>query len=370
MKIKVLLIALFTLNIFQVNAQNKDEVTLVVSADGATKEEATKVALRSAIEQAYGTFVSANTTILNDEMVKDEIVTISNGNIKQYKEIASVILPNGNQSVTLQATVCISKLISYAKSKGASTEFAGAAFMMNVKMKELNKKNERIVLNNLLLQVKSLSYDSFDRSIKMGTPKLYENNNYEVKCEVTSSGNNRYFDIKKLISSTFQSIALSDEEQKEYEAMGLGKTKYKIYILSEHSRNSVYSHPKIIPVICWLRNDTEYFDKWSHELLEIYCKERSDYKIIDNSNEIWHTGPINFAINSWINRRSITEYYGPAVKNNEYDKDYYYYDMFWTRPADEADYILGCYYDSVDLFTFILTADEMSKLTKIDVIRK
>lgn len=54
-------------------AQDSKEVTLVVNGEGSTKEEATHVALRSAIEQAFGTFVSANTTILNDELVKDEI---------------------------------------------------------------------------------------------------------------------------------------------------------------------------------------------------------------------------------------------------------------------------------------------------------
>ena len=85
MKARFFMIALFVLNLFQMSAQRNDEVTLVVSADGATKEEATKVALRSAIEQAYGTFVSANTTILNDEMVKDEIVTLSTGNVKTYQ---------------------------------------------------------------------------------------------------------------------------------------------------------------------------------------------------------------------------------------------------------------------------------------------
>ena len=62
-------------------AQNvKNDVILTVSADGETKDEAIKMALRSAIEQAYGTFVSANTMLLNDELVKDEIVTISSGN--------------------------------------------------------------------------------------------------------------------------------------------------------------------------------------------------------------------------------------------------------------------------------------------------
>lgn len=55
-----------------------DEVTLVASGKASDSEKAITIALRSAIEQAYGTFVSANTTILNDNLVKDEIVTISN----------------------------------------------------------------------------------------------------------------------------------------------------------------------------------------------------------------------------------------------------------------------------------------------------
>ena len=68
------------------NANNNDEVTIVVSGDGATKSEATALALRSAIERTFGTFVSANTTILNDDLVQDEIVSITTGNIKKYEE--------------------------------------------------------------------------------------------------------------------------------------------------------------------------------------------------------------------------------------------------------------------------------------------
>ncbi len=37
---------------------DKDDVTLVVNGSGKDKAEATKAALRSAIEQAYGVFVS------------------------------------------------------------------------------------------------------------------------------------------------------------------------------------------------------------------------------------------------------------------------------------------------------------------------
>ena len=171
MKAKALLIALFILNVFQVSAQTTDEMTLMVSADGATKEEATKSALRSAIEQAYGTFVSANTTILNDDLVKDEVVTLSNGNIKGFRELSSENLPDGKAFVMLQATVSIPQLISYAKSKGAEVEFAGASFAMNLKMEELNKRNEEKIVANMLSVMEKLYMTGFDYKINVANPK-------------------------------------------------------------------------------------------------------------------------------------------------------------------------------------------------------
>ena len=142
MKAKILIIVFFLFSVSYISAkETTDEVTLVVSADGTTKEEATKSALRNAIEQAFGTFVSANTEILNDELVKDEIVTISNGNIKNFTEVNSAKLPNGNYTVTLSATVSVSKLVNYVKSKGGSIELAGATFAANVKMAKLNKES-------------------------------------------------------------------------------------------------------------------------------------------------------------------------------------------------------------------------------------
>ena len=104
----------------------QDEVTLTVIGIGENEEKATLQALRSAIEQTFGAFVSANTTILNDEIVQDEIVSVSTGNVKQYEKNATAILPNGHVSVSLTAIISINRLISYAKSKGSKAEFAGA----------------------------------------------------------------------------------------------------------------------------------------------------------------------------------------------------------------------------------------------------
>jgi hypothetical protein len=132
-----------------VSAQD-NTIKLTVSGEGTTREEATANALRSAIEQSFGTFVSANTQFLNDEVVKEEIATVASGNIKGYQELSDITLPNGGRSVMLSATVSLGNLISYSKSKGSTAEFAGAAFTMNMRMRKLNAENEITALYNML----------------------------------------------------------------------------------------------------------------------------------------------------------------------------------------------------------------------------
>lgn len=165
----IIAILLLTISINATYADELNEVTLTVSSDGPTKDEALKNALRTAIEQAYGTFVSANTTILNDELVKDEIVTVSNGSIKEYKELACAPSNNGGQFVTVQATVSLPQLIKYAQSKGSECEFAGNTLASNIKLWELNQNNERKVLENLKLQLHEFT-NICDYELKLGEP--------------------------------------------------------------------------------------------------------------------------------------------------------------------------------------------------------
>lgn len=267
------------------HAQTKDEVSLVVYGDGANKEEATKVALRSAIEQVYGTFVSASTTIVNDELTKDEIVTVSSGNIKSYEEIAYTLLPDGRSSVTLQTVVCISQLVSYAQSKGASTEFAGATFAINMKMKELNKKNEELALQHLLTQMEAMipfSYDAklvieeptyareSDFSVAYGlnymikdwfmklkeqTGKSYENeiaeltnfseninNYYCVRMNVKFKANKTAESMFLMMWNVFCCLSLSDAEAKEYDRLNIPHTTFSLEYIPGRMENDRVLH--------------------------------------------------------------------------------------------------------------------------------
>lgn len=185
-------------------ALSQDEVTLVVSGQGTTKDEATTKALRSAIEQAFGVFVSANTEILDDELVKDEIATVSSGNIQKYEELGALTLPNGMNEVTLQATVSVKKLTSYARSHGSSAEFAGATFVANQKMIRLNQQNSAKAIENLYRQIKEMGKDLYDCELKIGDP----NPDGTVWVTLSYYANDNARTLGNLFLNTIKSVAI------------------------------------------------------------------------------------------------------------------------------------------------------------------
>lgn len=295
--LKVLLLLTFCfIGTVSTYSQQKDEITLVVSADGTSKEEATKIALRNAIEQAYGTFVSANTTILNDDLVKDEIVTISNGNIKEYKEISFNTLPNGKMFITLEATVSISKLISYAQSKGAKAEFAGATFGMNMRMKELNKKNEKIALDNLLIQIQQLLPISYSKSLMVEATDcsdevierklkrvyggqsnyIYKNfklenlsEYYLAKMFVFFLKNENTQKLYRLVHSNLNSLSIKHSDLEEYKQTNIPFNKIELKL---GNTSSTY----------YLRSSKNDIDLWLKKFRRLFIDEFSNFKIVDN----------------------------------------------------------------------------------------
>lgn len=201
------------------SSSNGKEVTLTVTGSGKTKEDAVKSALRSALEQTYGAFVSSNTTIVDDELIKDEISTISNNCVKSYRELSSKTLPNGCFFVTLQTTVSISGLVSYAQSKGSSVEFSGSTFGMNMKIKELNKQNEQKAVLNMLVQLMTLG-NLYDYELDVKDPQNGDRTHadaYVSKVTVYLHFNENTRAFNDLAYQVLSDLSLSDAEVQEYQ---------------------------------------------------------------------------------------------------------------------------------------------------------
>lgn len=214
---KKILILLITLTAFAVAAHAQvDIVQVIVSENGPTKSQAVDNCLRKAIEQSFGTFVSSNTTILNDELVKDEIVSISSGNIKKYEEISSLVLPNGEYSVTLNVTVSVNKLADYAKSHGSSCELNGALIGANLRLERFYEENEKIVLENLYRQMELMPDNLFDINIAVDKTTVRE-----ISVSLSFLANQNYQALNELFFRTLAAIGLTDSAVEAREALGL-----------------------------------------------------------------------------------------------------------------------------------------------------
>ena len=257
---QLILIIAFLINI-QAFAQENKTVTLVVSGQGSTKDEAKQNALRSAIEQAFGTFISSSTEILNDELVKNEIISVANGNIQKYEIISEVQIPNGEYATTLNATVSVSKLISFVESIGGIVEFKGSLFATNILLQELYEKNEPEALSNVLNTLKQISYKSFDYKINASDPISYSktpstsnpssyigqqleaflakpnNGLWIIPLKVDVFANSNFFNIPTILEQTIKSLSLSPDEYNNY--LKLNKPIYPLSLATLNS-NATY----------------------------------------------------------------------------------------------------------------------------------
>ena len=197
-------------------------VTLTVSGQGKTKDEAKQNALRSAIEQAFGTFISSNTQILNDNLVKDEVVSVSNGNIKNFEILSEVNIPDGGFATSLKATVSVTKLTSFVESKGGAIEFKGNLFTFNIKQQILNEKNELQIINDLLIISKDLMKKSFNYDLSVGNPQQNSENKEEwtIPFIVSVKSNENFLKFYDFFIRTLEGASMTIDEAKNYESLG------------------------------------------------------------------------------------------------------------------------------------------------------
>lgn len=246
----VLLITFFSVNLC---AQEDKTVTLVVSGQGATQQEARQKALRGAIEQAFGVFISSKTEILNDNLVKDEIVSVTNGNIQKFDVISETLMPNNTYVSTLNATVSISKLTSFCQSKGINAEFKGGLFAMNIAMQELNEKNEKQGVNNLYQTFIDILPNCLDYKIVPSEP-VTEDNKWKVQLNINFILNKNYDNLTNYVSQFIKSISMSEADINSYKS--LNKPVYPIKIHRDISFEGLSQSQLVVDTFYFRNGDT------------------------------------------------------------------------------------------------------------------
>ena len=202
-------------------AQDDKTVTLVVSGQGKTAEESKQIALRSAIEQAFGAFISSKTEILNDQVVSDQIASVANGNIQSFSILNESQLPDGSWGVTLKALVSVSKLTSFVEAKGVAIEIKGGLFALNIKQQLINEQGEIKAICEMVGLLHEPMQISFDYVIKSSDPKSLdaESKNWEIPLVVTATANKNMDFCANYCIKTLAALGLSSEEVESYKSL-------------------------------------------------------------------------------------------------------------------------------------------------------
>jgi hypothetical protein len=260
-KIKLTIVILWSLlNTQALKAQDEDKtVTLVVSGQGKTQDEAKQNALRSAIEQAFGAFISSKTEILNDNLVKDEIVSLTNGNIKSFEILSSAELIEIGFVVTLNAQVSLNKIVSFVQNKGFSeVSFNGGGFAMNLKLQRLNEASELNAILNLCEQGLAINKRFIDYELEVGNTELVETSkldaytskgwecdkskNIKIPLNVKMKKNEKRFIFDQYFIETLTAISMSDNEIESYKSINK-----KVHIINiMNPKNNMYEHESVL----------------------------------------------------------------------------------------------------------------------------
>jgi len=227
----IIITSLFVFSQHIVFAQDSDKtVTITSSGSGKTKDEAKQSALRSAIEQAFGAFISSKTEILNDKLVAEQITSVANGNIQSFDILNESQLPDGSWGLTLKALVSVSKLTSFVEAKGIAIEIKGGMFALNIKQQLLNEQGEIKAVSEMVGLLHEPMQISFDYVIKSSDPKSLdaESENWEIPLVVTATTNKNIDFCANYCVKTLAALSLSSEEVESYKSLNKAVFPFKI----------------------------------------------------------------------------------------------------------------------------------------------
>jgi len=100
------------------------EKKVITSGYGKNPDEALTQALRNAVEEAVGTYMTSTTRIENDELIEDKVLSLSRGFIKDFKKLAEMKVEDETK-VTVSAIVTEDQIIETLTASGVEVKFSG-----------------------------------------------------------------------------------------------------------------------------------------------------------------------------------------------------------------------------------------------------
>lgn len=166
------------------------ERKIVTTGMGVTPEAAVKDALRSAVEMVVGAVVNSETRIANDEIISDEILTLSHGFVRKYEKVAESANGADGYTVTVAAIVTEKHIADKLQAKGVTVNYNTSALFAQYKEWDRLAMAEKTMAEKLfgLEAIKQKRCNVYDYQMTVDEP-IRENGKYKIKVFRTATKN-------------------------------------------------------------------------------------------------------------------------------------------------------------------------------------
>ncbi|MCX6026894.1 MAG: hypothetical protein NTY23_11655 [Chloroflexi bacterium] len=127
-----------------------------------------QAALRSAVEQGVGVFVTSQTRVENDRLIQDRILSMSTGFVRGYDVVETRQGPSGVE-VRIVAVVGLTPLREALQAAGVQVRLSGRTMFAAIEQEDEKRRNEVEVLSALFWEDVDQP-SAWDLQVQVGTP--------------------------------------------------------------------------------------------------------------------------------------------------------------------------------------------------------
>jgi hypothetical protein len=186
--------------------EGKETQTVVAEGVGTTKEEALKDAFRAAVRQVVGEVVDGETLVKNDDLVKDQVLTYSDGFIPKHEEV-SVRREGGLFRMTIRAQVERRGVIMKLKAANVAIKVVDGQSMFGNIASQLGAEQDATALVRKALE--GFPGNCIDVNV-VGEPQLLDKDQEKAKIEVRIAfrvNSEAYLAFAGRLSKTLDAVA-------------------------------------------------------------------------------------------------------------------------------------------------------------------
>ena len=184
------------------------EKKVITSGYGKNPDEALTQALRNAVEEAVGTYMTSTTRIENDELIEDKVLSLSRGFIKDFKKLAEMKVED-EIKVTVSAIVTETQILETLKASGVEIKVEGQKMFQQFVSFDRQMEDEYRVVSNLLKELPKeppldYSVEMMGQPVRDGDLDKWESAYIKVRIvgKVNDNYRNQYQNLRNILQET------------------------------------------------------------------------------------------------------------------------------------------------------------------------